>query len=183
MRSATWVSGVLLVIGALTGCSRYTIHSDYDPAANFRGLQTYAWQPGAQRSVGDPRVNDAQVDSTVRRVVDDELHAKGFTKLTSGRADFLVDFSASVRDKSNTVNVGERYTSGGVWQTASWYADTAHYEEGVLVLGILDPQTGKLMWRGTAVGIFDPTASADTRDERISGAIRDLLKSFPPQRE
>jgi len=181
MRWTRQVSSAVLVTAAFAACARFTVHSDYDHAASFQALRTYDWRPGPQRSIGDPRVDDALVDSTVRGAVDRELAARGYTKGASATPDFLVAYQVGVGDKSDTVTIGERYTSGGVWSTASWYSDTSQYEEGMLSLGIIDSRTTKLMWRGIAKGIVDPTASPEEREKRIIAAVRKLLKEFAPQ--
>jgi hypothetical protein len=180
MRWQLQVPGLLLGVAALAGCTRYTVRVNYDHSMSFRGLHTYNWRPGAQGSIGDPRVSDRLVDSTVRSAVDRELAAKGYTKVTSAVLDFEVSYQAFVADKASSVTVGEQYSPGGVWSTASWYTDTYHYEQGMLVLGIIDPKSAKLVWRGTVAAVFDPTASAEKREKRINEAVRELLKKFPP---
>jgi Domain of unknown function (DUF4136) len=170
----------LLGIAVCAGCSRFTVESAYDPAVSFQGLKTYAWKPGAQPSLGDPRVSDTVVDTTVRGAVDRELNTKGFTKAAAASADLLVAYDGGINVETSTVAI-TRSTNAGAGAWVPWqHLQSADFEQGTVVLMIFNPQ-GKLVWRGVATGIFDPTATQEQRETRIAAAIRKLLKPFPPQ--
>jgi hypothetical protein len=38
------------------------------------------------------------------------------------------------------------------------------------------------VWRGTATGIVDPTATPEERQQTIRDAVREVLSEFPPKR-
>jgi hypothetical protein len=171
---------VLFVIAVCAGCSRFTVQSSYDPAASFQGLKTYAWKPGPQPPIGDPRVSDTVVDTAVRDAVDRQLTAKGFTRSPAESADFLLAYDAGIDFKTSTVAITRSTNAGaGAWVPRQ-YIQTSDFEQGTIVLMVFSPKT-KLMWRGVATGIFDPTATREQREQRIADAIRKLLKPFPPQ--
>jgi hypothetical protein len=54
-------------------------------------------------------------------------------------------------------------------------------QEGSLVLDVLDPGAGKLIWRGVAQARISLTASPDVREKRLNLAVRQLMKDFPPK--
>ena len=170
----------LIAIAVCAGCSRFTVQSSYDPAASFQGLRTYAWKPGPQPSIGDPRVSDKLVDTTVRGAVDRALAAKGFTESPVDSADCLLAYDAGIDFKTSTVAITRSTNAGeGAWVPRQ-YIQSSDFEQGTIVLMVFSPQA-KLMWRGVATGIFDPTATREQREERITAGIHKLLKPFPPQ--
>lgn len=172
------VAGLVAIV-LCAGCSRFIVKSSSDPSARFQTLKTYAWKPGAQPSIGDPRVSDKVVDTTVRGAVDRELMAKGFTKTSAESADFLVAYDAGVDAETSTVALTRSTNAGqGAWVPVQ-IPQSTNFEQGTVVLMIFNPQ-GHLIWRGVAAGIFDPTATREEREERITDGTHKLLKEFPP---
>ncbi len=169
----------LVAIVLCAGCSRFIVKSSFDPRANFQTLKTYAWKPGPQPSIGDPRVSDAVVDTTVRSAVDEELMAKGFTKTSAERADFLVAYDAGVDAETSTVAITRSTNAGADAWVPMQIPQSTNFEQGTVVLMIFSPK-GTLMWRGVVAGIFDPTATREQREERIADGTHKLLKEFPP---
>ena len=177
-RAEYWALVVLIV--ACTGCSRFRVESAFDPAASFKNLHTYAWKPDARPWAGDPRVREGLVDRTMHSAVDGELGGKGFTQAAPDAADFLVAYDAGVDFKSSTVALTRWTTAAdGAWAPRQ-YAHSSDYEQGMVVLLMFDRASGKLTWRGVATGIFDPTATSATREQRLRDVVHKLLKGFPP---
>jgi hypothetical protein len=172
--------GVLLIAPALAGCSQVTVTTDHDPSANFGALHTYAWRPGPQQGVDDPRFDSTLLDKRVRAAVDRVLASKGYRTAAPGTgADFLVGYHAVVRQKTSvqTINRWYGYRVGG------WYGGPqafAHvYDEGTLLIDIVDPATAQLLWRGSGTGVVDPQASPEKREQRINDAVERILADFP----
>jgi hypothetical protein len=180
MRRLSGMIGFLTAIAVCAGCSRVTVQSSYDPAANFHALKTYAWKPGPQPSLGDPRVSDRVVDTTVRGAVDRQLTSKGFTRSAVDSANFLLAYEAGLNFETSTVAI-TRSTNAGedVWVPRQ-HLQSSDFEQGTIVLRVLSPK-GKLMWHGIVTGIFDPTATPEQREQRITTAMNKLLAKFPPQ--
>ena len=51
---------------------------------------------------------------------------------------------------------------------------------GTLVIDIADAKKNELAWRGIGVKEVDVQAKADKRDKNINGAVKKILKNFPP---
>jgi len=170
-----------LALTMCAGCSRYTVQSSHDPAVNFQALKTYDWKPGPQPSLGDPRVSDKLVDTTIRSVVDGELAAKGFTKSSADSADFLLAYDGGINFETSVVAITRSTNAGGGAFVPWQHIDTANFEQGSLVLMVFEPRTVQPIWRGVVTGMFDPTATPEQRRQRITDAMHKLLKQFPPQ--
>lgn len=178
MRRSAGVMGLFAIV-VCAGCSRFTVQSSYDPAASFQGLRTYAWKPGPQASIGDPRVSDTVVDTAVRGAVNRELTAKGFTISPADRADCLLAYDAGIDFDTSTVAITRSTNAGADAWVPRQHLQSYDFEQGTIVLMIFNPNA-KLMWRGVATGMFDPTATREQREQRIADAIHKLLKPFPP---
>ena len=173
---------VLLVALALAGCARVTVTTDHDPSANFGALHTYAWRPGPQQGVGDPRFDSTLIDKRVRAAVDRVLASKGFRPAAPGTtADFLVGYHAVVRQKTSVQTINRWYGYRvGVWRGGpQTYAHD--YDEGTLLIDVIDPATMQLLWRGSGTGVVDPQASPEKREQRINDAVDQILAGFPPR--
>src|SRR5215831_17605264 len=115
----------LIVLSGLVvaGCSRFSVRSTHDPAANFRDLRTYAWLPAEQAAPADQRVQDRYLDRRLRAAVDTELRSKGFTPVEPGqRPDCLLNYRlAPTPDSSMHDDPDLRFggTSWLAWPDAS----------------------------------------------------------------
>jgi hypothetical protein len=177
----------------LAGCASIKVASDYDPSANFSGLETYDWVSSTQPKTGDARLDSDILNSRIRQAVENQLGIKGYQKATDGTPDFLIAYMTSIEQKLDvsTFHYGYGYPSGYSFRrgfggpaytsipSSETYVD--QYDEGTLLLDIVNPQTKKLIWRGTAVDTVQKNDSPEKREERINKAVADMLQKFPPQ--
>ena len=176
-----------VLLGALlasAGCSSLSVSTDHDPEADFARLKTYDWHPGSRPKDGDAVAT--LTASRVERAVDETLKAKGYTRATSGAPDFHVASQTAVGRRIEAVpsaSVGVGYGGYG-WRRgfAVGTSDVRTYDEGTLVLDVIDPRTKSLIWRGTAKAAVDPDRSPEEREARIREAVEKLLSRFPPER-
>ena len=64
------------------------------------------------------------------------------------------------------------YGTGGV--------DVTQYQQGTLIIDIIDMSQQKLIWRGTGSGTMSDSPSVETRTENINNAVNQILAQFPP---
>jgi hypothetical protein len=169
----------------LAGCGQMKVAADYDSSADFAALHTYAWRPGPQRPLGDPRFDGSLIDKRVRAAVDRVLASKGFRAAASGAAaDFFVGYDAVIRQRigSHAINGWYGYGAGrrGAWR-AGPQTVVRDYEEGTLLIDVIDPATMQLLWRGSSSGVVDPHATVEKREQRINDAVEWILADFPPR--
>ena len=185
MKSTQYLA-ISFIALVLAGCSPVKVSVDYDRSANFAALHTYVWRTGAQPATGDPRLDSTLLDTRVRAAVDRVLQSKGYQLAAPGTTPtFLVGYHAAVRQKTavqttgQPMNVWYGYGAGG-W--GGWPETYVHeYEEGVLLIDVIDPTTTKLLWRGTGKAVVETTtASPEKRERRINEAVDQILAEFPP---
>ena len=182
---------MVMSITALSACTTIEVGSDFDPSVDFSGFRTYAWIPGPQKRTGDPRIDNPLLDKRIRRAVVAQLTAKGYTQKTSGTPDLWVAYHAAVERKMDvrTMNTYYGYGRGWGWDYGyrqgpaySWpETHVYHYDEGSLILDIVDPATRQLIWRGSAQAEVNRSTTAEKRDQRLNEAVRRILEQFPPQ--
>jgi hypothetical protein len=179
------LTGLVLILAVAAGCSTMRIETDWDTTADFSGLHTYAWLPEPDRSAEPPRVDNTLLARRVHRAVDAELAQRGIAKVDAKDADFLVTYHAAQDSKLDvqTVNTGFGYTVG----TWGWGFGTEtyvrSYDEGTLILDIVDPKTHQLEWRGWAIAEVRPSATPEEREARINEAVHRMLARFPPKQK
>ncbi|MEO8603498.1 MAG: DUF4136 domain-containing protein [bacterium] len=188
MRSAGCLALALVMLAA-AGCSQVRVTSEFDRSANFGALHTYAWRPGAPRETGDPRIKTTRFDAAVRSAVDRVLAAKGYQLAAAGTTvDFLVWYHVVVRQKASAAEIDRTYGYGhtagwggyggwGGWSTSQTY----NYEEGTLLIYVIDPTTMNLLWRGTGSRVIAKGASREKRAARLNDAVEQILAKFPPR--
>ena len=172
-RLSVWaIAGVLVW---LTACSPYQIRRDYDPEADFSGLKTFGWLvPEKDSGISQPVLK--RVQAAVQR----ELEKKGF-RVSPDNPDFWVAIHEGDREKIRVADWGYRYSShyrNGYW--AARDIDVFQYEEGTLILDMIEAGSKALLWRGEARGSIDPVPTPERQERRIGEAVAELLKAFPP---
>jgi len=174
------LAGVVAV--TLAGCSGMSIRSDYNPQANFDDYSTYAWMPAP--TSGDPRIDNALVEGRVKAGVDNALAAKGYRLTTNANeATFWVGYHLGIEGRMDVTNVNTYYGYGwGPWY-GGMYRDTQvrYYDQGTLLIDIVDAGVKELVWRGTAEAEIRPDTRPEDRERRLNEAIAKILERFPPQ--
>jgi hypothetical protein len=169
---------LLVVLAA--GCTPpLTVESDYDVSTDFSKYKSWNWLPGAKPSEKDI---DSLSEKRLRSAIENELPRRGLTKVEDG-ADLSVTFQISVQHKIETSNasVGVGYGWGPAHIGVS-KSPTRSYDEGTLVLDLVDLKTKTLIWRGTAKGTVDKDYSPEEREGRIKNAVAELLRDYPPKK-
>ncbi len=171
----------MLALIAAAGCTPpLTVDSDYDPSTEFSKYKTWTWLPGSKPSEKDI---DNLSEQRLRSAIEAELPKRGLTKADTG-ADLSVTFRISIQHKieSSNASVGIGYGWGPAHVGVS-KSPTRSYDEGTLILDLVDPKTKTLVWRGTAKGTVHKDYSPEERQERIQNAVAHLLQDYPPTKK
>jgi len=165
----------LLPLALLFACSGISTNYDYDLSYDFAKLKSYRWADIPSKADADPLV--------VQRVgsaVETQLKTKGY-QLAEGQPDFLVATYVGRHTRIQVTDWGYGYGH------ARWYGggglDVYEYDQGSLVVDIVDARTKQLVWRGTATGIVDPGATPEDRTKKINKAVAKMFEDFPPPKK
>jgi hypothetical protein len=165
---------------AAVGCIQIPVTTDYDPDADFAGLRTYGWIPGRQDIGEDPRIDAELLDKRIRTAVDAQLGKQGYVGPSAGTPDFVIGYHALIEEKADIQRLNTYYGYGPRWNAPGpTYAYV--YQEGTLILDIVDPKAASLLWRGSARAEVAQSATPEQREKRIQEAVRRILERFPPE--
>jgi hypothetical protein len=149
---------------------------DYDKTANFAAFKTYALKDGTK--VGNPLI-----DNRIVAAIESELAAKGLTA-SADKPDVTVIYHAAFDKKQDITAFSTgggpyAYRWGGGWGTTDVRVNEILV--GTLVIDIADANKNEVVWRGMGVKEVDVQAKAEKRDKNINGAVKKILKDFPPK--
>jgi hypothetical protein len=179
---------VMALLGLfVAGCGGIAVKQDYDPVVNFGALRSFSWQSAVQAPTGNELTDNTLLDSRIRAAVEKELQAKGHAKAATG-SDYQVAYSYTVQNRiesdRSSVGVGvgvgssRRGGFGGIGFDLG-YGDR-DYEQGTLIIDVLDPAAGKLLWRGFARQRLIWQSDPEETTARINEAVAAILRKFPP---
>jgi len=190
MNPRMWM--LLAFIGAgATGCQSMHVQSAYDHKFAFATLHTFCWATPPAYLYNDPRLKMDQLEPLVREEVQQQLNSRGFVSTDCATADFQVSFRAALRDRivegrnpdegGGGVAIYE-YNSetGGQWWTSSSDTTVNLEREGSLILLILEPKTGRVLWNGSVSANLRSQATTTQRKQRLEKVVRLILEKFPP---
>ena len=169
----------LLAIAVFTGCASMKVDTDYDNATGFASYETFAWMEKPDE-VKDNLTRLGQITERIEAAVERELMADGYQKASTA-PDFFVVYHTAVETQITGATIdtwGYNYRRPR-WRTGTVYADVSvdSYQEGTLIIDIVDAEKNELVWRGTAVGaVSSPGQAAKKVDE----AVQKILAEFPP---
>ena len=176
---AKTLSLILLLALVFTGCgTTMRVASDYNESIDFARYQTFAWMT-PPRAINDPLVDYPAIALRIERAIEDQLEAKGFSKVDD-EPDFYVVFHAALRQQITRTYIdrwGYGYPHFPRWGPRRGGVFVDIYDVGTLVIDIVDAQADELVWRGTATDVV----SNDPQQVRkqIHMAVQEILALFP----
>jgi len=175
-RHFSFFCSLIFIIIYFGGCSSISVNQDYDPAYDFSKLKTFGFIPITSEA-GIDQLSADKLGNAIKT----ELIAKGYKLETP--ADFGIALMFSSQTKTNIQSYGYGYGYGG-WGRAGMYGtggvDVTQYQQGTLIIDIIDMSQQKLIWRGTGSGAMSDSPSVETRTENINNAVNQILAQFPP---
>lgn len=173
------------IAALILGCSTLEVSQDYDVQTDFSQLRTFAWQNDVQPKYDDIRLNSSLLDQRIRRAVEEALVSAGFVKTTRQEAQFLVAYELAVRQRIESqpqsgigFGVGMGGPRGGVMVSSG--SDVRSYDQGLLLVDVLDPGSGRLLWRGKATDRFVQHSDPEKNTQKINETVIKVMAQFPP---
>jgi hypothetical protein len=155
-----------LALALAPGCgTRLAVESD--PNVRHAAWRTWSWLPRPPVAHGDNVY--AAVDDRVRAAFDREMKLRGFRRVDRERPDFLLTYYAAVEKPIDSKAVA--YAAGGPSSAKSAANAQGLYVQGMLLVDVLDPRSGRLVWRGVGKGVFEPQQTPEDRRARIDDAV------------
>ena len=169
----------LALLLVATGCASVEIDHDFDVNADFTAYKTFYWVPSTVATTTTTTTSrpSGLLDARIRKAVDSQMEAKGFTKNDTG-PDVYVNYYAGAKDVVQVTDMGYGYGYRG-WGGGA--VDVSTYTEGTLVVDIFDSKTKQLVWRAVATGAVDPGASPEKQEANVNNVVAQMFLAYPPK--
>ena len=159
----------------ISSCSPFQVKTDYAETADFNSYKTYKLR------IDDLKLNDIDKDRVLNEV-SKQLKMKGL--LVADQPDLIVNVKANhkkVQDIQSARPYGMYGWGGpygwGVGMSRTW---TSNYNQGALVLDLIDARTQKLIWQGSGTGIS--VDSPKSKQKQIPQIVEEIMANYPPQK-
>ena len=172
---------------ACFACSGVRVTTDYDPSTDFGAVRSYAWLDQRSGVQGDREDVASLLDGRVRRAVDAELQRKGLVLADDpAEADVLVTYLLGFETKVDPVTVhtgfgwGTGHYGSGVGVGVGTGTTGRQYEEGTLVIDLVDSSAQQLLWRGSGQSRIGHASTPEQSEAQVRHVVAEILASFPP---
>ncbi len=181
------IVALLVFCGA---CASLRVSTDYNPAYDFTKFRTYSWLDNGNAPSSDARINNDIVVARVRAAVEKTLATKGYTKVEPDAADFMVSWLGTINKKLRIDTINHFYSPYGYgtlardpyWSGGMRTTTATEYEEGTLIIDILDPVQHKLIWRSIGTDRLKTGTDPTKANSEMDTAVATIMAKFPPLR-
>ena len=188
------VLGLGLLAAGCAGPSK--VLTDFDPSADFPAFRTFAFTGLTDKDQGGV-LDNSLLRKRLEAMVGQQLTTKGLQRVGSEeRSDLLVHFWVGMKDKQRVESTGmpagayggrygwgPNYPYGGRYGAGGYGGDvtTYEYQEGTLIVDLVESSKKELVWRATIVGTL-----SGSQEENLKMADTGVAKAFedyPPARK
>ena len=169
----------LAALAGLTACSSTSVDVRANPGLDMATYRVYSWLPLAREGTGDPRFDDELIHSQIVSAIEQELKVRGYVLSQGTESDFLIAYHVAVKRQIHASTMYEDHGYLPGWSWAQPTTQVTSYDEGTLILDLLEARTRKIVWRASLQARVDSDASPKKRKKRIVKAVAKMMKSLP----
>lgn len=161
---------------ALTACSSVSTSYDYDTAVDFARFRSFALLP-------TPDSNADVSELAYKRLaqaIESQLIAKGLTRQDDD-PDLRVAIQVGSRTRVQVTDMGYRYGAYEYGYFGPRDVDVYQYEEGMLIVDLVDARSDALVWRGRATRALPSSPSPERSTELVNEVVAKLFEPYPPE--
>ena len=171
---------ILFGLLALSSCSK-SIIVEKEPNIVFGNYKTYHWNV-LEVSNQNPYYNNIALNQSLSKAIEHNFEKKGIKK-TETNADFLVDFHVFVKENSfQKLYCPSGFYRGGRylpelhnWPQCDVPLEMQSFDDGTLVIDIVDAKTKQLIWRGSSKNaINNPQYASDILSRKVNKVLKQL---------
>jgi hypothetical protein len=173
--------GAVLVAGAIVaaGCASVTASAHLERGIDFSAYRTYDWGPPDNLPVGDPRLdNNSMFKDHLMGAVEKRMAAKGYARADAA-PDLLLHYHANVAQRVDVYQTDSQY--GYNYSTGVAYESRmVEFEQGTIVLDIVDAKTNRVVWRGWSQGTMNGVIDRqDLLEKRVDEGVMKMMQLLP----
>lgn len=179
-----WLALGLLAAGC-AGPSK--VLTNFDPSAEFPAFRTFAFTGLTDKDQGGV-LDNSLLRKRIEAMVGQQLTAKGLQQVgPEERSDLLVHFWVGVKDKQRVESTG--MPAGAYGGRYGWGPNypygggvtTYEYQEGTLIVDLVESSKKELVWRATIVGTL--LGSQEENLKMVDIGIAKAFEDYPPARK
>jgi uncharacterized protein DUF4136 len=170
------------------GAAGVDVRAEFDKKFDFAKVRTWAWNPAGAGEVkmartpdDDPEVVRKRAEPIIKESVAAELASRKL-QLSDANPDLTLTYYLLLTVGSSTQTLGQFLPPVAEWGLPPFTPQTQSLtvvERGSLVLDL--SSDGRVVWRGIAQAKIKWEDDSARREALLRGAVRDLLKRFPPR--
>ena len=180
---ARWATAVLIAGSlGLGGCAPIRVSAHVDSHTDFAQFRTFDWGPADALPAGDPRLDaDGFFQDHMQGAVERQMLLKGYARAAEGATpDLRIHFHAVVRER---MDVDALDVQRGFCAAGTCGSGVTQFEEGTLLVDVMDGRTNRLVWRGWAQDSVEGTLeNHDKLAKQINKAVKGLMGALPGRR-
>jgi hypothetical protein len=171
------IIGISIAAALAAGCATMTVSSHVERDVVFSEYVTYDWGPPDQYPVGDPRLDSNPFfQDHVMGAIEKQLDRKGYERALTGDPDLLIHYHASVNQK---LDVYTSDTEHGYYYPYT-QPQVVEYDQGTLVVDLVDARTNKVIWRGWAQDVMNGVIDNQARlEKQVDEGVSKMMLMLP----
>ncbi len=137
-----------------------------------------AWHDRGRELMPDARLAGSDLQPAIEETIRTQLTRQGFPfEEDPSQADLLLAYTAATERNLSDQELLRRFGLVPGYKSAEDAAAT--YERGSMVLYLVDPSNGQVVWRCAVQSLIDFEAQPQLRRQRIEAGIASMLDTLP----
>jgi len=180
MNKVTFFSCFLNVF-LIVACSTISVKTDYNPRVDFSAYKTYKWVDFTKMK-NDQLAKNPLLRSRIIFAIDQELKKKGFLLSETDDVDFIIVVHGTTEERMNVSNWAGVYRYDPWWGSYGGHVDVSYYEQGSLVIDVVETKEEDLIWRGLGTSVVKDYSDPESMQDAANEFVARVLKDFPPMK-
>jgi hypothetical protein len=173
------ITSIAIAMSAACHSGNVQVNTLAAPNAQLTGRSTFRILPtpsprGVTLSAQDPMLQNSITYQALRDELSKDMQSRGYSAATGGSADLDVAYYATAQPKLDVQTWDYGYTWRGFPRRA---VDVSQYEQGTVLVDVIDPRTHELLWRGQ--GIAHVSTNPSKYSDELRHTVDAIVKKFP----
>jgi len=176
---------IILIITILTACAPMPVKIVAEKPFDSNDYKTYSLLPNEQDDIANLGMDKTTTNAVIEETINNLLSDKGYRK-NSDNPDMLISYYLVSNAKTDKFVVNQYYSELG-YHPAPGRSSTRDslkfnevtYEEGILIVDIIDAKTKQRVWQAYLTSRTDIYKSEQRKENRLRNAVIKILSYIP----
>lgn len=158
--------------------TRASVVTSSDSSIAVAKNATFSWHVSTSKVYEDPRLMGNNYEELLKFTIREVMESKGFRfQKNSQGSQLLVSYTAALSSALDDKTLQKEY--GLQPGLVAGNVDKSKFEKGTLIIEVTDSTSGSRIWRAAMQGFAGFHLRPEVRKERLTEAVKRLLKRFP----